>query len=160
MIAFAMQPAVRHALLASLRADEGLKLDAYDDATGAVLRAPRGNATIGYGTLLPLRPEEADYLLQHRLDLTLAELVPDLSTTYSITFANLPDDAQIALGDAAYQLGAPRLMEFRRMLGAVHAGDWQKAADEVLRSRWDRETPRRCERVAARLRALAPEPPS
>lgn len=147
-----MQPAVRHALLALLRREEGLKLDPYDDATGAVLRAPRGNATIGYGTLLPLRPEEADYLLQHRLDLTLAELAPELATVYSITLANLPRDAQIALGDAAYQLGVPRLLEFHRMLGAVRAGDWGRAADEVLRSRWDRETPRRCERVAALLR--------
>ena len=153
-----MNPQVRQALLAMLRHDEGLRLDPYDDATGDVLKAPRGNPTIGYGTLLPLRPEEADYLLQHRLDLTLAELVPDLATTYSITFGNLPEGAQLALGDAAYQMGVPRLMEFRKMLRAVHAGDWRTAADEALRSRWDTQTPKRAARVADRLRALATTP--
>ena len=150
-----MKPRARLALLAVLRDEEALRLEPYDDATGETLKAQRGNATIGYGTLLPLRPEEAEYLMQHRLDLTLAELVPDLATTYSITFRNLPGDAQIALGDAAYQMGAPRLLEFRRMLGAVRAGDWRTAAAEALRSHWDEETPRRVERVAARLRALA-----
>ena len=150
-----IKPQARLALLDVLRDEEKLRLDPYDDATGRKMKAPIGNATIGFGTLLPLRPEEAEYLMQHRLDLTLAELVPDLATTYSITFGNLPDGAQIALGDAAYQMGAPRLLGFHKMLRAVHAGDWRTAAAEALDSRWDKQSAHRVERVADRLHALA-----
>lgn len=141
-----------------LRADEGVKRFAYDDATGREVSAPEGTLTIGVGINLKvgLDDYEIDMLTRHRLHSELLTLEHAASTREpAVELVSLPGPVQVALALMAYQLGADRLMEFHRMLDAVAAGDWQRAANEAVHSRWDRQTPRRAERVASLLRGLA-----
>ena len=62
----------------------------------------------------------------------------------------------------AFQLGPPS--DFPSMLAALRAGNWERAADEMLwvngatkvtRSRWHATTPKRCETLAAVVRGEA-----
>ena len=39
--------------------------------------------------------------------------------------------------------------------GAVYAGDWKKAADEMIDSAWYRQVPNRAGRLVTRMKALA-----
>ena len=52
-----------------------------------------------------------------------------------------------------YQLGVTGFMGFKNMVAAIKAGDWNKAADEALDSKWARkDTPERAKRHAEVLR--------
>ena len=106
-----------------------------------------GYDTIGYGTKLPLTKEEAELLLKHRLVAKQVELNKALEARGN-AFAGLPEGVHNALYEMTYQMGVPRVMGFKRMLGAIHEGDWQRAHDEALNSKWAGQTPERAKRVA------------
>ena len=50
-----------------------------------------------------------------------------------------------------YQLGAPRTSKFKKMWQALRDGDPQTASAEILDSQWHKQTPGRCEEVAAEM---------
>lgn len=53
----------------------------------------------------------------------------------------------------AYQMGVGGLSAFRNTLSALVAGDWDRAACEMLDSRWARQTPERAARHAEQIRS-------
>ena len=111
---------------------------------------PSLNLTIGYGTLLPLSKTEAELLLNHRLKLIKIELSQKCSI-----FKDLPGDAQEILLNMAYNLGVPKLCEFKKMWKALSEWDFEKAADEMLDSRWAKEVKNRATKLANQMRSLA-----
>ena len=56
--------------------------------------------------------------------------------------------------DMAFNMGEPRLRGFKKMIAALHAGDFDRAALEALDSKWAREdvAPERSGEIAAMLR--------
>ena len=48
----------------------------------------------------------------------------------------------------AYNIGPGRVIEFSRMVDAIKAQDWPRAADEMLASQWAREVGLRAMRLA------------
>ena len=140
--------------LAVLRNDEGRREHPYDDATGKRVHAPKGILTVGVGINLEegLDDEEMDWLERHRLEREVGALVPALHQEHRVYLYLLPGPAQLALMLACFQLGAPRLMKFHRMLDAVSRGDWRAAGAEAVDSAWARETASRAEEVAALFR--------
>lgn len=55
---------------------------------------------------------------------------------------------QMALISMAYQIGVAGLLKFKKMIAALEAKDWAKAADEAMDSRWYKQTPVRAARHA------------
>jgi lysozyme len=53
-----------------------------------------------------------------------------------------------------FNLGHPRLSKFKGMKAGVDARDWQKAADEMIDSRWYKQVTNRAERLVQRMRAV------
>jgi len=51
-----------------------------------------------------------------------------------------------------YQLGFSGTSKFRNFLSALNSQAYDKAADEMLDSKWHRQTPERCERLAKMMR--------
>ena len=51
-----------------------------------------------------------------------------------------------------FQMGLTRVRGFRNMLAAIREGDYEKAAEEMLDSRWARQTPGRANREANIMR--------
>ena len=50
-----------------------------------------------------------------------------------------------------YQLGGPRTAKFKKMWQALRDGDVQEAAAQILDSQWNKQTPGRCQEVAAEM---------
>jgi len=69
-------------------------------------------------------------------------------------FADLPEEAQRIIANMMFNLGYPRLSKFKGMKAGVDARDWNRAADEMVDSRWYKQVTNRAERLVARMRAI------
>ena len=129
-------------VIETLKQEEGFDGMPYEDKLGI--------PTIGYGTKLSLSEEEAELLLKHRLDKKILEL-----NEKEPFFLELPQKAQEVIANMAYQLGVGGVLKFKKMWAALKKGDYQKAADEMLDSKWAREqTPNRAKKLAEIMRSL------
>lgn len=131
----------RGLLLEQLQRHEGLRLKAYRDSLGKL--------TIGYGRNLDDRgitDEEAGFMLDNDIDLVVAELerMP--------LYLGLDPVRQVVLANMAFNMGMPTLLEFRRMLGALGERDWDRAADEMMDSKWARQVGSRADELSRMMR--------
>lgn len=125
-------------LIKDLKRDEGLRLKPY--------RCSEGKLTIGIGRNIQdvgITEEEANILLAN--DILRCER--DLDTRLP-WWRNLSPRRQDALLNMCFNLGIGRLMNFRKMLGALERGDWHEAAAQALDSRWARQVGARANRIA------------
>jgi lysozyme len=53
-----------------------------------------------------------------------------------------------------FQMGKKGVVKFVKFHAALKRGDFNTAADEMLDSKWAKQTPDRAKRLAARVRAL------
>ena len=125
-------------VLEQLVNDEGYEGMPYKDHLG--------KPTIGIGTLLPITIEEAKILLHYRLKSKINELY-----NKEVWIGSLPDEAQEVLINMCYQLGVNGLLKFKKMLSALKVGNYKKAAEEGLDSRWAIQTPNRANRLMEKL---------
>ncbi len=97
-----------------------------------------------------LSDEQIDTLLRHDVDVaeTVARrLLPN--------FDELPADIQLVMVDMAFNLGQPRLTQFNNMLAAVRNNDFNRAADEMVDSRWYSQVGNRSRELEQMMRAAA-----
>jgi lysozyme len=122
-----------------IKKHEGLRLKPY--------RCPAGKLTIGYGTNLDagITRQEAELLLDMRVIRCRQELRRVFSPDECIYMGKARFDA---LTDMMYNLGYPTFLEFERMIAAVRAGEWGKAAAEMISSRWAMQVGDRATRLA------------
>ena len=130
--------------IAQLRSDEGFRGQPYNDTLGF--------ATIGYGTRLPLTPEEAEWLMMRRWDIMRMQLRAAYRQETGESLDHLPTNAVRALDNMVYQLGPSKVMAFKKMVAALVKRDFAEAAAQMKDSRWHDQTPNRCERAAALMR--------
>ncbi len=135
----------RIALQNELIRDEGLRLTPYRDSLG--------NLTIGVGHLIQkgesftkISNTEALDLLEN--DIRIAERRLD---NIFPTWRSLDDVRQRSLINLAFNLGY-KLADFKRFLHAAKSGDWEKAADHLMQSRWYRQVKLRGPRVVHAIR--------
>lgn len=131
----------RQLLLQQLQHHEGLRLKAYRDTVGKL--------TIGYGRNLDDRgisEDEAGFMLDNDIDLVEAELerMP--------LYLSVGPIRQVVLANMAFNMGVPTLLTFRRMLGALAERDWDRAAAEMLDSRWASQVGSRAVELAELMR--------
>lgn len=135
-------PEFDHALEQQLIRHEGLSLKPY--------RCPAGKLTIGVGRNLEdngISRYEAMLLLRSDLAgvrMALERAIPG--------FLVLSDRRRLALIDMCFNLGLPRLWEFKRMRSAIAARDFDRAAAEMLDSAWAEQVGRRAQTLAAMMR--------
>lgn len=127
-------------LVEQIAEHEGFRASPYDDATGRTLRAGdtlRGVATFGYGCTW-LTEAEGQWLLQRRVSAAFTALRAARPLVERLS------DARVrALVDMTVNLGLEGLLGFRRMWLALEAGDYSRAAAEMLSSKWARQVGRR-----------------
>ena len=90
-----------------------------------------------------------DQAFEEDIDMTLNEccrLYPD--------FYDLPEEVQLIIANMMFNLGTTRLSKFKGMKAGVDARDWEKAADEMVDSRWYGQVGNRSKRLVARMRAV------
>lgn len=141
--------ALTAALVPMLRAEEGLRLTCYDDATGRPIvpgMKVAGHPTIGIGRALDtngITSAEADYLLGNDVAKVAAALDANIPWWRALTVTR-----QVVLAGMAFQMGVAGLMGFRNTLAMVQTGDYRGAARGMLSSKWATQTPGRAARMA------------
>jgi len=128
-----------------LRRDEGEVLSAYPDSLGYL--------TIGVGRLIDKRrnggitPDESAYLLNNDIQRKTKEvfgMFPWVEQLDSVRLA--------VLINMAFQLGTDGLAGFKNTMSLVQGGNYDKAAENMILSKWHSQTPERCERLAKQMR--------
>jgi lysozyme len=117
---------------------EGLELSLYK-CTG-------DKWTIGVGRNLDDRgitEDEARYLLKNDIAIVEEELLRNKPSV-----ADLDGVRQRILVDMGFNLGIPTLLKFQNMWTAIEDEDWIEASEQMLDSRWAKQTGRRAIRLA------------
>ena len=150
-----MKTTVLNELRQELAEDEGCKYEIYLDHLGL--------ETFGIGHLINKEDKEhgkavGTVIEQERVkqvfNLDMAVTINDCMTLY-YDFANLPDECQKIIANMMFNMGRPRLSQFKGMKAGVDARDWNEAADQMVDSRWYTQVPNRARRLVARMRELA-----
>ena len=112
---------------------EGLVLFSYE--------CKAGYTSLGVGRNLDTRgitEEEAMYLLSNDIESVFKDLDKHLAI-----WRSYPIEAQYVFIDLCFNLGIHTLLSFRKTLALCQLGEWEKAAAELLRSRYARQVGRR-----------------
>ena len=137
---------MREQLRKDLIRDEGIRTKPY--------QCPAGKLTIGVGRNLDdlgITTAEAMTLLDNDIERINRELDANLSW-----WRGRPEHVQRGMANMAFQLGINRLLGFKKMLSALHAGDYETAQAEGKDSAWYKQTPARAERVLNLFTAKEP----
>lgn len=126
-------------LYQEIKEEEGFRGNVYKDTLGY--------PTIGYGTKLPLSKDEAELLLNKRLNDIYRELKNKLDF-------EVKKEVEDILLHMAYQLGVNGVMKFKRMLEALKEEDYKKASIEMLDSKWATQTPSRARRLSKMMEGI------
>lgn len=94
-----------------------------------------------------LSDDEVMYLLRNDIKRVYSEL--DSSYKW---FSSLDDVRQDVLQDMCFNMGFPRFEKFRKMLAAVELEEWDRAANEMLDSRWAEQVKGRAIKLAKMMR--------
>jgi lysozyme len=69
-------------------------------------------------------------------------------------FYELPEEVQHIIANMMFNMGYPRLSKFKGMKAGVDSRDWNRAADEMVDSRWYNQVTNRAERLVKRMRSI------
>lgn len=125
-----MTESLLNRIKAQLVRHEGLRLKPY--------RCTAGKLTIGIGRNLDDRgisQKEAYAMLERDIldfEQQLLDEIPDVYT-------GLDEVRQSVLLNMCFNLGMKGLLEFKNTLGFVSAGDWERAANGMLASKWAKQ---------------------
>ena len=132
---------------------EGFSDTAYEDPPGSG-KWSIGNGTQTYADGTPVKAgdtiteAEATNLTNHHIG-----IATDAAKNNVENFDELSPELQTALVSHAYQLGAAGQAEFKKMIAAIEAGDYDTAIAEAEDSLWATQTPKRLADLKAALEA-------
>ena len=132
-------------LRAELIRDEGLRLTAYRDSLGFL--------TIGIGHLIK-KGESFGVITKDQAISLLEEDIKDAERKLDSIFPGwrkLDDVRQRTFVNLSVNLGY-KLAAFKRFLHAAKSGDWEKAADQLMQSRWYKQVKLRGPRIVHAIR--------
>ena len=138
-----------------LAEDEGCKYEIYLDHLGL--------PTFGIGALIkehdpeygqPVGTPVSEERVRKRFNLDIAVTIEDCQVLYD-DFDDLPEEAQLVIANMCFNMGRSRLSKFKGMKAGVDDRDWERAADEMVNSRWHDQVPNRAKRLVKRIRDLA-----
>ena len=131
-------------LIERIKEHEGYRNTVYLDSLG--------KATIGYGHLIT--PEDT-YVedMEYSRELLDRQFGVDFDNAYLqaqelMDDYRLPFTAQTVIIEMVFQLGVGNVSKFKKMWEALREHDFETAADEMVDSRWHKQTPQRCEYLA------------
>jgi lysozyme len=137
-----------------LKIDEGVKYEVYDDHLGY--------KTFGIGHLVT--PEDEEYgspcgtpIAVDRVNSVFDKDVETYISESEKVFGNLqqmPEEVQQVIVNMCFNMGAPRLSQFKKFIKAIHDEDWKTASVEMLDSRWAKQVGERANRLSDRIKAI------
>lgn len=137
-----MTPEGKQKLKGLLLQHESYRQFPYTDTTG--------HLTIGIGRNLidrGISTSEAFYLLDDDIIYFTNKL-----NHYLSFFSHLSENRQIVLIDMCFNLGVQGFLGFREMTSALEAHDYERAANEMLESKWAQQVGERATQLATIMR--------
>ena len=98
---------------------------------------------------IEMSEEVCDIILEEKIDTILGRLqkvAPWVEGSNQVV--------QMVTINMCYQMGVSGVMKFKKALAAMEKGQWDIAADELLASRWAKQTPNRANALADMIRGI------
>lgn len=131
-------------LIKQLKRHEGVRTHAYQCTANMTTVGVGRNIDENGG--LGLSEDEIEYLLENDIKRCKQELIA------LPWFAEIDSVRQDALINLCFNLGMTRLLGFKNALTAMSVGDYDKAADEFMDSRWAEQVGSRADEVCEMIR--------
>ena len=134
-------------ILKDIKRHEGFRSKVY--------QCTEGYDTIGYGFAIKdliLDEDIAEEILIRKLE----RLKRNANSRFK-WLEDMPVVVQEVVLNMCYQLGVTGVSKFKKALKAMEDGDWEKAADEMLDSKWAKQTPGRAKEMSDIIRSLHEE---
>lgn len=128
------------------------KIKEHEGFRSRVYKCTEGYDTIGYGFAikdLELDEDIAEEILLRKLE----KLIKRLRDKFD-WLDEVPHAVQGVLVNMSYQMGVNGVSKFKKALHAMQMFQWKKAADELLDSRWAKQTPNRAKELSEIIRNL------
>ena len=138
-----MTEALMNRIKAQLVRHEGLRLKPY--------RCTAGKLTIGIGRNLEDRgisQKEAYAMLERDIQDCEQGLIDEIPEVYN----KLDEVRQSVLLNMCFNLGIKGLLEFKNTLAFIRAGDWERAANGMLASKWAKQVGKRAIELSELMR--------
>ena len=129
-------------LVKSIKEHEGYRSRIYKDSLGY--------DTIGYGFAIKnlyISRANADLILKDKLNVLITTASEDMPWVL-----HMPDIIQNVIFEMCYQMGIGGFHTFPKAISYMQTRQWEKAADEMLDSKWHKQTPKRAEEMAEIVR--------
>ena len=140
---------------------ESIKI--HEGFRSSVYLCPTGHSTVGYGfrvadlsadelalnggAVEPMSKEVAEKILDIKITKFKKQVYNALPW---LTYA--PMDIQDALCEMAYQMGVAGLLGFKNTLAMIKERKYTQAAENMLKSKWATQTPKRAREIANLVR--------
>jgi len=138
-----MTESLKNRIKAQLVRHEGLKLKPY--------RCTAGKLTIGIGRNLDdcgISQKEAYAMLERDILDCEQRLLEEIPSIYN----NLDEGRQSVLLNMCFNLGIKGLLGFKNTLSFIAAGDWERASNNMLASKWAKQVGRRAIELSELMR--------
>ena len=141
-------------LRVEIEKDEGCKYEVYLDHLGL--------PTFGIGHLVtewdeeydkPVGTEVSEARVNNCFQTDIYGTVRECKKLYD-NFDEIPEEAQLILCNMMFNMGRPRLSNFKNMNKAIAEEDWFEAAVQMEDSRWYKQVTNRAERLIKRMENL------
>ena len=129
-------------LIDRLKVSEGFRESVYKDTLGI--------DTIGYGFAikdLVLSEEISEMILKEKVEALIGRIEDKFDW-----FVEMPPEVQSVIVECCYQLGLYGFSKFKKTLAHLKEKEFKQAADEMLDSRWAKQTPNRANMLAQIVR--------
>ena len=137
-----------------LKIDEGVKYEIYKDHLGY--------DTFGIGHLVV--KEDAEFgqtvgtkVSEDRVNEVFEKDVQKMIKEAKILFPNfdnLPEEAQQVIVNMTFNMGRPRLSNFKKFIAYVNESKWEEASKEMLNSAWAKQVGKRAQRLSDRIKVI------
>ena len=137
-----------------LKIDEGCKYEVYLDhlglptfGIGHLITKDDPEYQMGMGT--PVDEIRVNEVFEQDINVTVGEcrrLFDDRD--------KLPEEVQFITANMMFNMGRPRLSQFKKMIQAIRDGDWIEAGNQMQDSRWYKQVTNRADRLISRMKAV------
>ncbi len=114
--------------VALVKKNEGFSKTIYEDTAG--------NLTVGHGIKLAVGVEISIVELDFMFQIAFVKALEGVAVIMNDNDFHFVGHRRGVLIDMAYNLGKRGLEGFKKMLQALHEEDYEKAADEMVDSKW------------------------
>ena len=128
------------------------RIKEHEGFRSRVYKCTEGYDTIGYGFAikdLELDEDIAEEILLRKLE----KLIKRIRDKFD-WLDTVPHEVQGVLVNMSYQMGVTGVSKFKKALHAMQMFQWKIAADELLDSRWAKQTPNRAKELSDIIRNL------